>query len=29
VSVLVTGAHAAPRKKPRPSTSDDPQESLF
>jgi exodeoxyribonuclease VII large subunit len=29
VPVLVSGAHVAPRKKPRPTSSDDPQESLF
>ncbi|MDB5528835.1 MAG: exodeoxyribonuclease large subunit [Devosia sp.] len=29
VPVLVTGAHVAPRKKPRQATDNDPQESLF
>lgn len=29
VPVLVTGGHAAARKKPRPGATDDPQESLF
>ncbi|MDB5537231.1 MAG: exodeoxyribonuclease large subunit, partial [Devosia sp.] len=29
VPVLVTGAHVAPKKKPRTTTDNDPQESLF
>jgi hypothetical protein len=29
VPVVVTGPHVEPRKKPRPTVADDPQESLF
>jgi len=29
VPVMVSGGHAAPRKKPRAATTEDPQESLF
>ncbi|HTN63224.1 MAG TPA: exodeoxyribonuclease VII large subunit [Devosia sp.] len=29
VPVVVTGPHVEPRKKPRPTVTDDPQESLF